>query len=314
MKVFRGVDDLPAFKNGILTIGTFDGVHCGHQTIINRINDIEEKYDGESIILTFHPHPRLVLNPNDTSLKLINTLDEKIELLDHYGIDNLVIAPFSKEFAESSAESYVRDFLWEKFRPKRVVIGYNHHFGNNREGNIGLLENIGDELGFGVEEIEKQIVDHLGVSSTKIRNAITNGEIETANHLLGHYFSFAGKVIKGDNRGKTLGFPTANVLVEDANKLIPGNGVYAVQATIDKQQYGAMLNIGQKPTFNGTSRSIEAHIFDFDDDIYGTVIDIELVEKIRDEKKFESADDLVVQLKDDQVKAQSILSNVKQES
>lgn len=309
MRVHRGVDDLPSFKNAILTIGTFDGVHCGHQSIIKRINQMADGLNGESVILTFHPHPRLVINPDDRSLKLINTLEEKIKLLERYGINNLVIATFSKAFSQYSAEAYVREFLWEKFRPRKVVIGYDHHFGNNREGNISLLRQMGEELGFEVEEIEKQVVEDIGVSSTKIRKALQNGEIVTAKQLLGHPFSFSGKVVEGASRGKELGFPTANILVEDQNKLIPGNGVYAVKPIIKGHAYQGMLNIGQRPTFNGSSRSIEVNVFDFDENLYGTVIDIELVEKIRDEKKFDSANDLVEQLKNDREKSQSILTN-----
>ena len=300
MRVFRKeIDILPQFKNGVLTTGTFDGVHTGHQEILTRIKSLADANDGESIILTFDPHPRLVLNPKDKSLKLINTLDEKIELLEHYGIDNLVIAPFSLEFSKKSAASYVKDFLWEQMRPKTIAMGYNHHFGNNREGNIHLMCEMGTSLGFDVIEIEKQMVEHIAVSSTKIRNALISGEIEKATALLGHSYTIKGMVVTGDSRGKLLGFPTANIEITNPNKLIPGIGVYAITTTIDHKPYLGMANIGTRPTFYGNDERIEVHLFDFDQDIYGAILTVEFVAKIREEMKFDSAEDLTLQLEKD---------------
>ena len=309
MKVFREIDNLPAFNNGVLTIGTFDGVHTGHQEIIKRINQFAKEINGESIILTFHPHPRLVLYPDEKNLKLINTLEEKIALLDWYGADNLIVAPFTLEFSQLSAESYVKDFLWDKIRPAKVVIGYNHHFGNDRKGDIDLIREMGQQLGFDVEEIEKQMVDHIGVSSTKIRNAMIEGDMETANSLLGHNFSMRGKVVGGDGRGKGLGFPTANLQIDNTNKLIPASGVYAVKILLGGVEYMGMLNIGVRPTFNGSDQTIEVNIFDFDHDIYGAEIDIEFIAPIRKEMKFESSDELVEQLILDREVSKKLLSD-----
>lgn len=308
MRIFRGVHDLPEFQNGVLTIGTFDGVHTGHQEILRRLKALADEINGESILLTFHPHPRLVIDPEDRSLKLLNTLDEKIRLLQHYGLDNIVIAPFSLEFSHMHADQYVKDFLWGNFHPSKVVIGYNHHFGRNREGNIDLMRKLGRALGFEVVEIEKQIVDHIGVSSTKIRNALNEGDIETATSLLGHHYSMRGTVVKGDSLGKQIGFPTANLLIDNPNKLIPADGVYAVKVQVDGKRYGGMSNIGLRPTFNGKNQRVEVHIFDFDRDIYGMEIAIELIGVIRKEIKFDSKEELAAQLKKDKATSLEMLN------
>ncbi len=307
MRVLKGIDNLPEFRNGVLTIGTFDGVHTGHQEIIRRINELSAEINGESIILTFHPHPRMVLQSNGKELKLLNTLEEKISLLSKYGVDNLILAPFSKEFSQSSPQSYVEDFLWGKIRPRKVVVGYNHQFGINRSGDIHLMREMGKRLGFDVEEIEAQTVENISVSSTKIRNALTAGDLETANSLLGHYYSVTGKVVRGDQRGKKIGYPTANISIRDPLKLVPANGVYAVKVIADETIYGGMLNIGLRPTFNGKNRTIEVHIFDFTQEIYGTEIVIEFVAPIRQEMKFKSAGELVKQLSKDKETALKIL-------
>lgn len=309
MKVFRDITNLPAFNNGVVTIGTFDGVHTGHQEIIKRINQSAQNIEGESIILTFHPHPRLVLHPEDKSLKLINTLDEKIALLDWYGTDNLIIAPFTLEFSQLSAEAYVKEFLWKLIHPGKVVIGYNHHFGNDRAGDIQLIREMGNQLGFEVEEIEKQMVDQIAVSSTKIRNALAEGDIDAANSLLGHNFSMRGKVVEGHRRGQELGFPTANLEIDNPNKLIPANGVFAVRILLGGVEHSGMLNIGFRPTFDGSDQTMEVHIFDFNHDIYGTEIDIEFIAPIRKEMKFDSAEDLIEQLGKDRDVSKKILSN-----
>lgn len=307
MRVFKNVDGLPEFKNGVLTIGTFDGVHQGHQQIIKRINQLAAENGGESIILTFHPHPRLVVNPNDTSLKLLNTLEEKIELLERYGVHNLIVAPFSVEFSQLTARQYVEDFLWKNIRPKTVVIGYDHRFGNNREGGIELFRQMAMELGFGVEEIAKQMVDDLAVSSTKVRHALQTGDIAQASNLLGHEYSLQGTVVEGHQMGRQLGFPTANIHLNNPNKLVPAQGVYAIKAKVAGHWYPAMLNIGNNPTFENRAASIEAHLLDFDQDIYGAEIAVAFVERLRDELKFDSAEALIAQMKADEAQSRKIL-------
>lgn len=311
MRVCKGVDNLPEFRNGILTIGTFDGVHTGHQEIIRRINALAAGINGENIILTFHPHPRLVLQPNDTSLKLLNTLEEKIALLSQYGVDNLILIPFSKEFSQLSAQAYVEDFLWKKIRPRKIVIGYDHRFGNNREGDINLMRRLAEKLRVEIVEIEAQTVDNISVSSTKIRNALLSGDLATANSLLGRYYSVTGKVVRGDQRGTKIGYPTANIHVRDPQKLIPASGVYAVRVVVDDELHGGMLNIGMRPTFNGQHETIEAHIFDFAQNVYGTQITVEFAGAIRKEVKFKSADELAAQLAKDKETSLEILSEYK---
>lgn len=307
MRVFRNVDGLPEFKNGVLTIGTFDGVHQGHQQILKRINQLAAEQGGESIILTFHPHPRLVVNPHDTSLKLLNTLEEKIALMEHYGVDNLIVAPFSVEFSQLTARQYVEDFLWKNIRPKTVVIGYDHRFGNNREGGLELFLQLGEELGFEVEEIAKQMVDDLAVSSTKVRNALQAGDVAQANNLLGHEYSLHGTVVEGHQMGRQLGFPTANIHPNNPNKLIPAQGVYAVRVKLEGELYPAMLNIGNNPTFENRTGTIEAHLFDFDRDIYGMELDVYFVQRLRDELKFDGKDSLIAQMQEDEKVSRKLL-------
>lgn len=307
MRVFRSVEGLPEFNNGVLTIGTFDGVHLGHQQILKRINEEAAAIGGESIILTFHPHPRLVVNPNDTSLKLLNTLEEKIALMEQYGVDNLIVAPFSIEFSKLTARQYVEDFLWKNIRPKRVVIGYDHRFGNNREGGLDLFLELGKELGFEVEEIAKQMVDDLAVSSTKVRNALQAGEVAQANHLLGHQYSLHGTVVEGHQMGRQLGYPTANIHPNNPNKLIPAMGVYAVKIKLEGELYPAMMNIGNNPTFEGRASSIEANLFDFDRDIYGMELDVIFVQRLRDELKFDNKEALIKQMAEDEKLSRKLL-------
>ncbi len=307
MRVFRSVEGLPEFKKGVLTIGTFDGVHLGHQEIIKRINQEAAAIGGESIIVTFHPHPRLVVNPNDTSLKLLNTLEEKIALLERFGVDNLIVAPFSIEFSKLTAREYVEDFLWKNVRPKKVVIGYDHRFGNNREGGLELFLEMGKELGFEVEEIAKQMVDDLAVSSTKVRTALQNGDVAQANHLLGYEYSLHGAVVEGHQMGRKLGYPTANIHPNNPNKLIPAKGVYAVRVKLEGLLYPAMMNIGDNPTFEGRKASIEANLFDFDRDIYGMELDVIFVQRLRSELKFDNIDALIKQMSEDEKVSRKLL-------
>ncbi len=311
MRVFRELDRLPAFNQSVLTIGTFDGVHKGHQKLIDRITGIARKTGGESIIVTFHPHPRIVINPQDKSLRLLNTTEEKISLLEKYGIDNVVIVPFSRGFSEQSAEEYIENFLVKNFHPRYVVIGYDHKFGKDRKGGYQLLESVKGRFGFEMEEISKEMLDDIAISSTKIREALGKGEIELANHLLGHHYTLTGTVVRGLQNGRKLGFPTANIQVGDEYKLIPGTGIYAVLVHCRGQVYKGMLSIGYNPTFEGKTQTIEVNLLDFEEDIYGDIITIEFVAFLRHEKKFASLDELVAALKNDEVATRAIFAELK---
>ncbi len=297
MRVFKGLDNLPPFKNPVLTIGTFDGVHLGHAKIIERLRKKAIEVDGESIIITFDPHPRFVVAPNSTPIELLSTSQEKIKALQALHVDNVVIVPFTKAFSDISAEAYIRDFIVSNFHPHTIIIGYDHHFGKNRQGNYQLLESVKATYGFQLEEIPVQEIEHIAVSSTKIRAALHIGDIKKANELAGKYYTLEGVVIHGEKRGRLIGFPTANVHVGDAHKLIPANGVYAVKAYLKETVYKAMLNIGVRPTISSSNhRSIEVNIIDFDQDIYDETLRIEFVDKLRDEIKFNGIDELIAQL------------------
>jgi riboflavin kinase / FMN adenylyltransferase len=307
MRVFQFADRLPAFKNPVITIGTFDGVHIGHQQIIHQINQIAKDIKGESVLITFFPHPRLVLHPENNGLKLINTLQEKIKLLDQFGVDNLVIHEFDRSFAAQSPSAYIENFLVKRFHPKAIVIGYDHRFGKNRSGGIEDIMNASSQFDYEVIEIPKQVIDEMAISSTKIRHAIENGKIKDANRWLGLPFMLTGKVVTGENIGTSLGFPTANLQIGNDCKIIPGKGVYAVKVNgIGKQLHG-MLYIGNRPTFDGASRSIEVNIFDFDENIYGQIIQLELISEIRGDIKFQSSEELIGQMQRDKVKTLEIL-------
>lgn len=293
----------------MVTTGTFDGLHVGHKTILNRIKEIAQSIGGETVVLTFFPHPRMVLFPDNKDLKLIDTIEERIEYLEKEGIDHLIIHPFSKEFSRLSSVEFVREILVNKIGTKKLVIGYNHQFGRNREGSFEHLKEYSSLYGFEVEEIPAQLVDDVDVSSTKIRRALLAGDIKTANTYLNRHFTLTGKVNHGNKIGRELGFPTANIIVEESYKIIPGNGVYAVKAWINNKAYNAMLNIGYRPTFNSESNvKIEVHIFNFDDDLYDKTVKIEFVDRIRDEKKFNNADELKLQLESDKKTALQILN------
>lgn len=309
MEVHQSLDHLPEFRNPVLTIGTFDGVHHGHQQIIRHINEVAQRVHGESVLLTFHPHPRLVINPDDDSLRLITTMDEKIALLDRYGIDHLVIATFSLAFSRTEPKDYIKNVLVDSIHPRYLIIGYDHHFGRNRQGNIQTLKQYADEFGYEVEEIPKQIIEDISVSSTKIRKAVTNGDIEKANLLLDHPFLLTGTVIKGQQIGKSLGFPTANLFISDKHKLIPPSGVFAVRVVLGSETFDGMLYIGNRPTFSGTEQSIEVNIFDFNKDIYGNQISLELMATIRGDMKFDSEEALKQQMAADKEQTLEILDS-----
>lgn len=301
MKIFQGFDQLKEITNPVLTIGTFDGVHLGHQKIINQLNDEATKIGGESVLFTFYPHPRMVLYPESHGLKLIQTQAEKVDKLRRMGLQNVIIHPFTKEFSRLSAIEFVRDFLVNQLNVKKLVIGYDHQFGKNREGSIDFLLEVCDTYGFEVIEIAAQEIDEVNVSSTKIRNAITSGDVETANAFLGEPFLVEGTVVEGNALGRELGFPTANLKVESDIKLIPGTGVYAVNVEVDNVWFAGMMNIGVRPTIDNENTSkIEVHLFDFNDNLYGKSLAVQLLKRCRDEIKFNSLDELKNQLKIDE--------------
>jgi riboflavin kinase/FMN adenylyltransferase len=300
MKVYTSIEDFKNVKNPVVTTGTFDGVHLGHQKIISRLKEVAKEENGETVLLTFYPHPRMVLFPEDNELKLLNTQQEKIELLEKYGIDHLIIYPFTKEFSRLTSVEFVRNILVNRIKTKRLVIGYNHHFGRNREGSFEHLKEYGPLYGFDVEEIPAEDIDNIEISSTKIRKALQTGDIKTASSYLGHAYTLSGKVVEGLKLGRTLGYPTANIVVNDIYKLIPADGIYAVKLKHNGIMYGGMLSIGNNPTVEGKGRSIEVNIFDFNQSIYGDVVTIYFVDKLRDEMKFNSLEELKTQLEKDE--------------
>lgn len=308
MKVYNQIEDFRNIKNPVVTTGTFDGVHLGHQKIISRLIDVAKEEQGETVLLTFYPHPRMVLFPDDNELKLLNTQQEKIRLLEKYGIDHLIIHPFTKEFSRLTSVEFVRNILVNSIHTKRLVIGYNHHFGRNREGSFEHLKEFGPVYGFDVEEIPAKDIDHIEISSTKIRQALQAGEVEVAATYLGHTYSVSGKVVQGKQLGRTIGYPTANILMEDKYKLIPADGVYAVKVELNGVMYQGMLNVGNNPTIEGKGRSLEVNIFDFDQNIYGDEATIYFIERLRDEVKFNGLDELKAALAKDKVNALKILN------
>ena len=300
MKVYRSIDQFPSDINTVITIGTFDGLHKGHQFILNRLNEIAEKQKAESAVLTFFPHPRHVLFPEDQSLKLLNTIDEKIKELEKAGVQHFIIHEFTKEFSRTKSINFIRDTLVNKLNMKHIVVGYDHHFGRNREGSFDELNELSQLYHFKLEEIPAQEVEDVTVSSTKIRNALLKGKAQKANALLGYNYLLSGKVIHSKKLGRKIGFPTANIQIKNDRKLIPADGVYAVKVNVDNNKYYGMLNIGVKPTIENNNNQIEVHIFDFSKQIYGKGIYIELIKRIRDEKKFKDLNALQHQLKKDE--------------
>lgn len=308
MKVYQGISNFKKIKNAVVTSGTFDGVHIGHQKIIQRLREIADKIQGETVLITFWPHPRFVLYPNGIKFHLLTSIEERIEILGQSGIDHLIIIPFTREFSNLSSEAFIKEILVEKIGTKKLVIGYDHRFGKNRSGSFEELKKDGPLYGFDVEEIPEQDIDHVAVSSTKIRSAIEQGDLTTANKYLGRDYSLRGYVVKGDGLGMKLGYPTANVKVEFEHKLIPADGIYAVRVKRRDQMYNGMLNIGYRPTVSGTHHVIEVNIYDFNEIIYGEFIEVFFVQKTRNEIKFESLDALVNQLHRDKEEIVKILS------
>lgn len=303
MRIFNSTDQLPEFSNTVFTQGTFDGVHLGHQKILKRLKDESIKAGGESVLLTFWPHPRLFLFPDDNQLKLLQTLDEKLEQLEKAGVDNVVVLPFTKEFSQMLPEDFIKDFLVNSLNVHTAIIGYDHRFGRNREGDINLLKSYESQFNYKVLEIGPEDIDHITISSTKIRNSLLVGDVATANTYLGRPYSFSGKVVHGKKLGRTIGYPTANLEINHPNKLIPAIGVYAVQCKVDGQIFGGMMNIGNNPTVPGKDFSIEVNIFDFSADIYDKVIEIFVVAWLRDEKKFGNLEELALILQLDKKNA-----------
>ncbi|MEP7168881.1 MAG: bifunctional riboflavin kinase/FAD synthetase [Bacteroidota bacterium] len=301
MNLYTSIDEFKTLKTAIVTIGTFDGVHIGHQKIINRVNEIAKATGGESVVLTFFPHPRMVLYPDDHGLVLLNTLEEKKQLIKQYGVQHLIVHPFSQKFSRTSVTEYIRDILVNKIGTKKLVIGYDHHFGRNREGTLLDLQELGIVYNYEVEEIPEQDIHEVAVSSTKIRDSLLKGDVAAAREFLGHDYSLSGIVVKGKELGRTLGFPTANIHVPENYKLIPAKGIYAVTLEIQnsaKHEIG-MLSIGTRPTFDDGEISIEVNILNFDKNIYGERITVFFKSRLRDELKFDSAAELVKQMEQD---------------
>ncbi|UAY53392.1 bifunctional riboflavin kinase/FAD synthetase [Ferruginibacter albus] len=304
MTVHNDIHNLPVFKNAVITIGTFDGVHTGHQQIIALMRAQSAAAKGETVIITFHPHPRKIIKAGESPVFLLNTLDEKIELLERSGIDHLVVVPFTEDFANLTAEEYIKDFLIKTFHPHSIIIGHDHHFGKGRTGNYKLLEEKGIEFNYTVKEIPAHTLEEVAISSTKIRNALLSGDIDTANTCLGYSYFFSGTVVEGNKLGRTIGYPTANIQIENEDKLIPGNGVYAVSIQTSDSKFQipnlkGMMNIGVRPTVDGSKRTIEVNIFDFDKDIYGKTLTITIKKHLRNEEKFAGLDALKAQLAKD---------------
>ena len=302
MNVYRHINEFSSKRNVVLTTGIFDGVHLGHKKIIDQVVQIAQKINGESVLLTFFPHPRMVLYPESNDLKLLNTIDERLELLRQTGIDHLIIHPFSMEFSRITSLDFVRDILVNKLNTKKLVIGYDHHFGKNREGSFEHLKEYGPLYGFEVEEIPAQEIQQINISSTKIRKSLLIGEIQAANQFLGYHYFINGTVVEGSQIGRQIGFPTANIEVDEDYKLIPANGVYAVKIKIEDNNYSGMLNIGTRPTIKEGDVTIEVNIFNFNQEIYNKPIRIEFFEKIRNEVKFNELTELQQQLNHDKQK------------
>ncbi len=345
MKVHYDIENLPVFRNAVITIGTFDGVHMGHRQIIDKLKTEAKAIQGETVIITFHPHPRKVVSSTILGLRLINTLDEKIELMAELGIDHLVVVPFTDAFANQPAEDYIKNFLVNKFQPHTIIIGYDHRFGRERKGDYLLLEKMSLELGFHLKEIPKHVLDEISISSTTIREALLTGKIEVADKLLGYEFFFSGTVVHGNKLGRKLGYPTANLKIQDEEKITPGNGIYAVYAqlvnNIPKDPFGeltmvskevpgisppdsyrdtipqrspyghsllkGMMSIGFRPTVDGTQRVVEVNLFDFDQDIYDQTLKVYVKKYLRQEIKFNNLEELVKQIDQDKVDSLRVL-------
>lgn len=299
MKVYSSPEEFEFEKQVVATMGTFDGVHLGHKTILQRLKDVAKEKDGESLVVTYHPHPRIVLMPDEHPVRLLQTLEERIVTLEKFGIDKLLIIPFTPEFSKWSSERFIQEILLDIVHIQHIIIGYDHHFGHDRKGGLDELRKAGAGSGFVVEEISAQQINDNNVSSTRIRKALEAGELDVAVRYLGYPYQFSGKVVHGDHRGRQLGFPTANLELLNEYKLIPANGVYAVEVEFLKEVYYGMMNIGVKPTFGGQKLSIEVHLFNFNLNLYHEHLTVRFIQKIREERKFDSLDALKSQLSAD---------------
>jgi riboflavin kinase/FMN adenylyltransferase len=309
LKIYQSISDFFCNRKTIITIGTFDGVHLGHQKIVAQITKNAHALNCDSLVLTFFPHPRMVLQES-TEMKQLNTLNEKIALLDNLGIDNLVVHPFDKEFSRLTAEEFVKKVLVDVFKIKKIIIGHDHRFGRNRTATIDDLINFGETYGFEVEQISAEEINEVSISSTKIRNALLEGNIELATNYLGYDYSLTGIISKGKQLGRTIGYPTANITIEEDYKLIPNNGVYIAKSVLNGKTVFGMMNIGTRPTVDGTKQTIEINFFDFKQDLYGQKITISLLHRMRSEQKFESIDALKNQLGKDKKTALAFIENL----
>lgn len=309
MNIYHHIDEFRPVNNAVVTIGTFDGVHLGHRKIIESIVNLARETGGETVILTFFPHPRMILHPEDESLKMINTMQEKALLLEQLGVDHLIITPFSRDFSNQLPEDYIRDVLVKKIGTKKIVIGYDHRFGKDRSGSLSDLLCLSPEYGFDVIEISEEDIDEIAVSSTRVRNALLENDIKQANALLGYPYFLTGKVIRGDQIGRKIGYPTANILIEEHYKLIPADGIFAVTVEVKGQTHKGMAYIGSRPTVNGVTRNIEVNIFDFSREIYGQLIRLNFLHYVRGDVKFSSLEELQAQLAKDQQAVLELLSD-----
>lgn len=305
MKVYHHLNEFKSLSNAVVTIGTFDGVHFGHKKIIKKLVEDARKLHAESVVLTFFPHPRMIIQPEDDSLKMINTMAEKTQLLAEIGVDHLIITPFTRDFSNLSAQEYIETILHQTIGIQKIIIGYDHRFGKNREGTLSHLMKWGEVYGYTVEEIPEQDINDVAVSSTRIREALLKGDVDTAKTYLGYPFPISGQVIKGDKIGRTIGFPTANIFLKENYKLIPVDGVYAVSVDVpckhgEIKTFKAMSYIGKRPTINGMTRNIEVNIFDFSEEIYGQTITVHFEHHLRNDMKFNGLEELKNQLKQDQ--------------
>jgi len=310
MKIYHSLEDFSRLNNAIVTSGTFDGVHMGHQKVLHRLKEIAAQNSGETVVITFWPHPQMVLHPENNSLKLLNTFEEKAELLKAEGIQHLLRIAFTKEFSQLSSLDFIQKVLIQTIGTKKLVIGYDHRFGHNREGSFEQLKINANTYGFDVEEISRQDVDHISVSSSKIRQALESADLTTATQLLGKPYSLSGLVVKGDKLGRVLGYPTANIDVDSHYKLIPADGIYAVTIKYEHLFFKGMLYIGPRPTVNGNKRVIEVNIFDFNREIYGESLTIYFHQFLRGDKKFNDLEELKIQLQGDKVEAEKVLQTI----
>lgn len=309
LKIFHSINDFSSTKKTILTLGTFDGVHIGHKKILKKLTENTDNQKYGSLVLTFFPHPRMVLQEH-SDIKLLNTITEKIELLEKIGIENLVIHPFDEEFSRLTAEEFVSNILVDRFHIKKIIIGHDHRFGRNRTANIDDLIAYGKEYGFEVEQISVQEINDISVSSTKIRHALLEGDMALANEYLGYNYFLTGSIVKGKQLGRTIGFPTANLKIDENYKLIPQNGVYIVKSIIDEQIVFGMMNIGFNPTVDGQKQSIEIYYFDFSADLYNQKISVSVLHRLRSEQKFDSLEFLKAQLQKDKKEALGYLNKL----